>query len=605
MPPRDASSSDSSDSDKDQKPTLPSRDRDFTSSQRTGGAGAIESDSSDDEAAPLRTKDESSEDEAPQRRKVPPLKPHKTTIGQRMRGVIGSVFAKRTKSQEPSQKLMETWKSQGRDANTPRGQDVGDDSDASVDSDGVKRKRFKIDPSDMKGGTMQIKDMKTLLQYLEPDPDYGTQPVERHLMPIDDWLHRPETCEDIPTYIEDPKTGRWRKLRKRHQVKKKEEHSREERKAVAALDAELDAVDRLLKNEAVPEDRSMKLERVLNAFFTAARGAFCGLAGGVIIINFALDKDRQLLDHYGRTSNLFRRWGYLLATTVFVGALNAWHNAQANARIERIDPILTLEVRSMVVIYFFALVFTLAMATADASLARHWTDWDPETTDATELQLYLDRDDDWERVFYGKATELQTFKTWRFCCWARFVCAAVGWLVSLNRFDQLSKQLHAKRREIDALRGAVRTASTKMIDLYNEQEKNKEVPTGTEALRDLLGRRGLPVPAEAQDLVRNPLLEAEAPTLERKDEKPSALQKMAALQKKKAELGKKSAEELSKTRGNEEEKTTENPIRGVRVVQSKPAASPAKSDASGSSDDSSTDDEGPRDLLTGSPRQRR
>ena len=68
-----------------------------------------------------------------------------------------------------------------------------------------RRKRFKIDPSDMKGSTMQIKDMKTLLQYLEPDPDYGTQPVERHLMPIDDWLHRP--CEDIPTYIEDPKTG--------------------------------------------------------------------------------------------------------------------------------------------------------------------------------------------------------------------------------------------------------------------------------------------------------------------------------------------------------------------------------------------------------------
>ena len=163
-----------------------------------------------------------------------------------------------------------------------------------------------------------------------------------------------------------------------------------------------------------------------------------------------------------------------------------------------------------------------------------------------------------------RATELQTFKTWRFCCWARFVCAALGWLVSLNRFDQLSKQLHAKRREIDALRGAVRTASTKMIDLYNEQEKNKEVPTGTEALRDLLGRRGLPVPAEAQDLVRNPLLEAEAPVV--KDEKPSALQKMAALQKKKADLKKSS----------EESKTTENPIRNVRVVQAKPA-SPLKS----------------------------
>ena len=56
------------------------------------------------------------------------------------------------------------------------------------------------------------------------------------------------------------------------------------------------------------------------------------------------------------------------------------------------------------------------------------------------------------------------------------------------------------------LRGAVRTASTKMIDLYNEQEKNKEVPTGTEACGIYLVDGGLPVPAEAQDLVRNPLL---------------------------------------------------------------------------------------------------
>ena len=37
----------------------------------------------------------------------------------------------------------------------------------------------------------------------------------------------------------------------------------------------------------------------------------------------------------------------------------------------------------MVVIYFFALLFTLAMATADVSLAKHWTDWDPVTCDGT------------------------------------------------------------------------------------------------------------------------------------------------------------------------------------------------------------------------------
>ena len=100
MPPRQDSSSDSSDSDKDQKPTLPSRDRDFTSS-KPRAAPSRSSDSSDDEAAPLRTKDESSEDEAPQRRKVPPLKPHKTTIGQRMRGVIGSSLPSAPRARSP------------------------------------------------------------------------------------------------------------------------------------------------------------------------------------------------------------------------------------------------------------------------------------------------------------------------------------------------------------------------------------------------------------------------------------------------------------------------------------------------------------------------
>ena len=43
----------------------------------------------------------------------------------------------------------------------------------------------------------------------------------------------------------------------------------------------------------------------------------------------------------------------------------------------------------MVVIYFFALVFTLAMATADASLARHWTDWDPDTTESVMIWIGL------------------------------------------------------------------------------------------------------------------------------------------------------------------------------------------------------------------------
>lgn len=583
-----------------------SSDSDSDAPKKKHNAGALESDS-DDEAAPLRGDDKaasasSSDDEEQPKRKPPPLPPRNvqpshnpgafaklTQLGSSLR----SVFSKKEKSHEPSRQLMETWKSQGRDStNTPRDQDIGkddSDSDNSVDSDGVKRKRLRIDPADMKGGTMQIKDMKTLLQYLEPDADYGTQPIERHLQPIDDWLHKPETCEDIPTYIEDPKTGRWRKLRKRSLSKgerKLRERKTEGRNAVAALDAELDAVDIALKNDIQVEDRSIKLERGLNAFFTASRGALAGLAGGTLIINYALDKDIQLLDHYGRTSNLFRRWGYLLATSAFVGALNSWQQWQINRSAEKPDPVLKLEVRLLVVLYFFALAFTLAMATADVSLAKHWMRQGEYDTLHPVLQGLVD--DDWETTFYGPATNLTTFKTWRFCCWARFACAALGWLISLNRFDVLARALEYKKREIDALRGAVRSASTKMIDQANEKERGAEPGmTGAQAYRDLLGRRGLPVPAEAQDLrpeVRNPLVD---------DAEPSSL-KLAALRSKKETLRNRAPSDTL-----ERPAAAENPIVKARVVQSKPRSE------SGSSDDSSTDDDGPRDLLTGSPRRRR
>ena len=165
----------------------------------------------------------------------------------------------------------------------------------------------------------------------------------------------------------------------------------------------------------------------------------------------------------------------------------------------------------MVVIYFFALLFTLRWpppTSRSRSTGRTGTPLQKKNYKSTMIATTTGR-----TCFMGRLRNLQTFKTWRALLLGSIcVCAAVGWLVSLNRFDQLSKQFHAKRREIDALRGAVRTASTKMIDLYNEQEKNKEVPAGTEALRDLLGRRGLPVPAEAQDLVRNPLLEGGSST---------------------------------------------------------------------------------------------
>ena len=106
-------------------------------------------------------------------------------------------------------------------------------------------------------------------------------------------------------------------------------------------------------------------------------------------------------------------------------------------------------------------------------------------------------------------------------------------------------------------------------------------------MRDLLVDGGLPC-RPAQDLVRNPLLEAEAP--QPKDEKPSALQKMAALQKRKAELGK------GQPGNRRRVKTTENPIRGVRRPGQ--ARGVAREERRQGSSRRLTDDEGPRDLLT-------
>lgn len=149
--------------------------------------------------------------------------------------------------------------------------------------------------------------------------------------------------------------------------------------------------------------------------------------------------------------------------------MNFYHVAHTDMRVwKRMTPGLRLEVHVLVAVYGAALALTLAMSTADVSLSAKFNE----------------DDFTWEQKF--NPTGFTSLKTWRACCWARFVLAGVGWLISLARFDQVMLQLHTARRELDALRGAVRVASKKMIAQAKALEVEKSLhlrpeKTGTEA----------------------------------------------------------------------------------------------------------------------------
>ena len=161
---------------------------------------------------------------------------------------------------------------------------------------------------------------------------------------------------------------------------------------------------------------------------------------------YALAEDEELVDHYGRISNLFRRWSFLIATVALVGALNVYQVAHQDRSVwKRMDPVLQLEVRFLVLLYALALALTLVMSTVEVSLSNDFNDDDFR----------------WEDKF--GASGLTSLKTWRGCCWARFFFTAIGWLISCRRQDYVAQQLHRAKRETDALRNAVRNASSRIL----------------------------------------------------------------------------------------------------------------------------------------------
>lgn len=264
----------------------------------------------------------------------------------------------------------------------------------------------------IKGGHIEIDDVKQLLLYLQWDAEDGTGPEPR---PVDD----AELLADTSVVFYEHKSGAF--VRARGGVPKRTSTTRDD------------------------EDRAMIMERFLNAFFMAVQGALAGYSAGVASVEYALDDNSDLVDHYGRVSNLFRRWAYLLSSMAFVGALNKFQVAHQDRHAwKNLEPLARVELRTLVVFYFGALTLTLLCSSIDVSLATNFNDDD---------QL-------WQDTFTSPSSSLlMSLGAWRSAVWARFFLAAAGWLLSCRRHDRILKLNDRAQRECAQLRAALQEAT--------------------------------------------------------------------------------------------------------------------------------------------------
>lgn len=265
-----------------------------------------------------------------------------------------------------------------------------------------------------KPGMMEIGDRELQL-YLQCDLNDGTQALKPHLEP----LEVDPDFSKYPLYIQCPKTGAFYPAAKRKETTRRFSGR----------------PSKFKKEEVDSDDRSHYLERFLNAFFMAVQGAFAGYAGAVATIAYALEKNEDLVDHYGRVSNLFRRWAFLMSSMACVGALNKFQVAHQDRRAwKAMDPLARIELRLLVVSYFVALLLTLVCSNTDVSLSTDFNDDDTL----------------WQDTFNKNG--LLALGTWRSCTWARFFVAAGGWLFSCRRFDRFVDQADKSLLELNYLR---------------------------------------------------------------------------------------------------------------------------------------------------------
>ncbi|KAJ8599888.1 hypothetical protein CTAYLR_002799 [Chrysophaeum taylorii] len=306
----------------------------------------------------------------------------------------------------------------------------------------ARRERLRRAQESIKGRHIHVKDLRDLLLYLRCDVQDGTGPhsLNRELpagteILEDDDVDEEEKPDDVPVFYQSAKTGAW--IRQRA-PKQKRKRRRVADPVLAALDAEVEAAD------GVEEDRSKHMERCINAFFMAVQGALAGFAAAIALIEYALDENARLVEHYGQVSNLFRRWAYILSSMALVGALNKFQVAhQDRNNWKTLEPLARIEMRTLAVFYLGAFALTLVCASVDVSLS---TDFD-------------DDDNPWHAKF--SPAGVMSLGTWRKAIWLRFFLATLGWLLSCRRHDRVVRDRDRAALQLDKLRAAISAASDK------------------------------------------------------------------------------------------------------------------------------------------------
>lgn len=292
----------------------------------------------------------------------------------------------------------------------------------------------------IKGKQIKIRDQRDLLSYLQSDLDDGTGP-------------RPYNVEEGSSLDEEALAASYRQSsRTRAFVRETVKKSRAKQPKSAVL-AKLDA------QLADGEDRAKYLSRCLDAFLMAVQGALAGYTAAIASIEYALDDNEDLVEHYGQVSNLFRRWAFVLSTMALVGALNKFHVAhQDRGNWKNLAPLDRVELRVLVVFYLGAFILSLASANVDVSLSTEFAEC--SSRDCPE-------DDDtprWRQTFTTKPMSFMSLDAWRTAVWIRFALAATGWLLSCRRHDRRVHHADQAHRQVQQLRKAIDAASISIAE---------------------------------------------------------------------------------------------------------------------------------------------
>lgn len=326
----------------------------------------------------------------------------------------------------------------------------------------------------VKGRPIKVKDMRELLQYLRSDLDDGIGPRSYHLEAIDADLYERESAQQV--YCQSRRALAF--FRDRRKSDSEQRRARQLPNSTTSILAKFDAevATAVDSRELRRQDRSKWSERALYTFFCAVQGVLAGYAAAVASIEYVLDDDKRLVEHYGQVSNLFRRWGFVLATMALVGALNKFQVAyQDRANWKQLDPLARIEMRTLVVFYLGAFVLSLASSNVDVTLSSDFRFKRKCTqNDAQDEGCVNDDDPHWQDSFHKSG--LMSLSVWRTNAWIRFLLATAGWLLSCGSHDRLLRQTELAQLKVSQLRDAIARASLNVAHESNTDFGHSTVP---------------------------------------------------------------------------------------------------------------------------------